>query len=154
MSKDGRVSLCADDLMNVNGRIMADLTDSDVCVIELPNKIVNGKKGKNGNIVFSYNTTGEQANVKLRVLKGSPDDKFLNEQINLYRNNKAGYILMTGSFTKRLGDGTGKITNEVYNFSAGIIDQIPGAKDNPEGDTEQGTSEYNILYMNTNRGFK
>lgn len=144
-------SLSGDDITIINDRIITDLADGDAINLDFPNNLVEGKKGKNRNVIITFNATGEQTTVTIRVLKASADDKYFNQELNTYRNNKAGYVLMSGEFIKRSGDGLGNIINEIYTMSAGIIQKIPNVKENVEGDTEQGVTIYTILFMNTDR---
>lgn len=144
-------SLTGEDVSIINDRILNDLADGDCVNLDYPNNLVEGKKGKNRNVLITFNATGEMVNCTIRVLKGSTDDKFFNNQLNIYKNDKSGYNLMTGEFIKRIGDGSGNITNEVYSMSAGFIQKIPNSKDNVEGDSEQAVSIYLIVFMNTDR---
>lgn len=147
------VALNGADLIIINDRIISDLADGDAVVLDFPNNIAEGKRGKNNNVIISFNSTGKAATATLRVLKGSADDKFFNQELNTYLNDKVGYVLMAGEFVKRIGDGAGTITNEVYIMSNGFIQKYPNTKDNVEGDTEQGVSVYQIMFMNMDRSF-
>jgi hypothetical protein len=144
-------SLTGNDITIINDRIFNDLADGDAINLDFPNNLVEGKKGKNRNAMITFNATGEQVTVTIRVLKASPDDKFLNNQLNLYRNNKSGYTLLTGEFIKRIGDGFGNITNEAYTMGAGYVQKIPNSKENVEGDSEQAVTIYQLMFMNTDR---
>lgn len=147
------VTLSGDDISIIGDRILADLADGDVVNLDFPNNITEGKKGKNGNTIITFNATGEQVTATIRVIKGSADDKFFNQELNTYRNNKAGYILLDGQFIKRSGDGQGNIINEIYNMINGFVQKIPNSKENVEGDSEQGVSIYQLMFMSTNRSF-
>jgi hypothetical protein len=52
---------------------------------------------------------------------------------------------------KRIGDGTGNVTNDVYKVNGGVVQKIPVVKENVEGDTEQSVSIYLIMFANTER---
>ena len=145
------VALTGNDTTIINDRILSNLADGDAVTLDYPNNLVEIKKGKNGNVLYAFNATGEQTTTTIRVLKGSADDKFLNQELNTYRNNKAGYILLTSQFIKNIGDGAGNIANEIYNMTAGIVQKIPNTKENVEGDTEQAVSIYQIIFANTDR---
>jgi hypothetical protein len=144
-------SLSGNDLTYISDRLLADLADGDAVVLDFPNNLVEGKKGKNRNAIITFNATGEQVTVTIRILKGSPDDKFFNNELNIYRNNKAGYILLAGEFIKRSGDGAGNIINEIFTMGAGFVQKFPNTKENVEGDSEQGVSIYQLVFMNTDR---
>jgi hypothetical protein len=145
------VSLTGNDISIINDRLLRDLADGDAVNLDFPNNLAEGKKGKNGNSIISFNEQGGMVTVTIRVLLGSPDDKYLNKELTLYKNNRAGYILLTGEFVKKVGDGQGNVSNIIYNMTAGFVQKYPNAKENTEGDTEQAVTIYQIVFMNTDR---
>jgi hypothetical protein len=145
------VSLTGDDISLVAGRVLEDLSDGDCVNIDVPNDIASGKRGKNGNVIIAYNSTGEVVEVTYRILLGSADDKFFNGQYISYKNSRAGYILLTGEFVKNVGDGFGNITKVIYTMTSGFIKKMPSIKENQEGDTEQAVVVYVVQYNNTDR---
>lgn len=146
------VSLTGKDSITLDGiRTLADFADGDVCNLEFPNNIVEAKVGKNGNAIYAFNSTGKTVNATLRILRGSADDKYLNSRLREYLNDQAAFVLIEGEFIKRAGDGQGNVSNDVYKLNGGVIQKIPGTKDNIEGDTEQSVSIYNIVFANTDR---
>jgi len=152
----GGVSLTGNDTIAIGARgaalrIFADLADGDTANIDFPNNLVEAKTGKNGNTIYAFNATGQVANMTIRVLRGSPDDKYLNSEMNLYIADPAAYPLLDGEMIKRIGDGTGAVTNDVYKVNGGVVQKIPVVKENVEGDTEQSVSIYLIMFANTER---
>lgn len=152
----GGVSLTGNDTMALGStgaalRIFADFADGDTVNLEFPNNLVEAKTGKNGNTIYAFNATGQVVNATVRVLRGSPDDKFLNAELNLYLADPAAYPLLAGEFIKRIGDGTGAVVNDVYKIGGGVVQKFPTVKENVEGDTEQSISIYLILFANTER---
>jgi hypothetical protein len=145
------VSLTGKDTSIIDDRVLNDFGDGDVVNIEFPNNLVEGKVGKNGNVLYAYNSTGNQVTVTMRLLRSSPDDKFFNTKVIQYKQNPAGFILMDGEFIKKVGDGKGNITNDIYKLSGGIIQKMVGGKENVEGDTEQSLSIYQLFFANTDR---
>jgi hypothetical protein len=145
------VSLTGKDTSIIDDRVLNDFGDGDVVNIEFPNNLVEGKVGKNGNVLYAYNSTGNQVTVTMRLLRGSPDDKFFNTKMIQYKQNPAGFILMEGEFIKKVGDGKGNITDDIYKLSGGIIQKMVGGKENVEGDTEQSLSIYQFFFANTDR---
>jgi hypothetical protein len=144
-------SLTGKDTQKINGRILNDLADGDCAVLEFPNDLSVVKKGKNGNSIFAFNYSGDTCEVTIRVLRGTADDKFLNNLLALYTNDPAAFTLMTGEFIKNVGDGSGGITSDIYIMSGGVFKKRPGVKDNAEGDTEQAISIYNLIFSNAPR---
>ena len=147
----GTVTLSGSDVILINTRNIVDLADGDCVTLDFPNDIAALKTGKNGNTIYSLNETGNQCEVKIRVLRGSADDKYLNNLMVQQQANFAGTVLNFGEFIKKLGDGEGNITNDTYILQGGIMTkQIPG-KNNVEGDTEQSISIYSMGFAKAPR---
>ena len=147
----GTVALSGADTININGRVLADLGDGDVVGMTFPNDISNVKTGKNGNSIYGLNESGKVCDVKVRVIRGSSDDKFLNGLLAQQKANFAGMILMTGQFIKKLGDGAGNIVSDTYIMSGGVFNKQVEAKSNVEGDIEQSVSIYHMKFSNSPR---
>ena len=147
----GTNSLTGADTMEINGRILIDLPNGDVTTITFPNDIASVTIGKNGNAIIALNETGKQTDVVQRVLVGSNDDKALNSILLNYQKDPVGFILMTGTFVKKSGDGQGNVNNTVYALSGGFINKRIEAKSNVEGDTEQSVAIYNMKFTNASR---
>lgn len=151
------VSLTGNDTIAVGTRgatlrILVDLADADTGVLEFPNNLVEAKTGKNGNTIYAFNSTGKVVTLTLRIMRGTTDDKYLNGEMNSFLNDPASYVLLDGEVVKRVGDGQGNITNDVYSLDGGIIQKMPAAKENVEGDTEQAITIWQIIFANSNRG--
>jgi hypothetical protein len=141
-------ALSGQDTIVLNGRVLVDLADGNVCELTFPNDIAAVKTGKNGNSLYALNESGKQADVKLRIVRGSDDDKYLLNLLNNQQNNFVGTVLLTGQFVKKIGDGAGNITNDIYNVSGGIFKkQVPGTQ-NVEGDTSQAVADYEMVFSN------
>lgn len=145
------VSLTGSDTTIINNTVLSDLGDGDCVNLDFPNEIAALKTGKNGNVIYSFNATGKECVVTLRVLRGSKDDKFLNNLLQIQDGNFASTILMTGEFIKKIGDGEGNITNDTYIMAGGIFSKRVVAKNNVEGDTEQSISIYELKFANAPR---
>jgi hypothetical protein len=146
------ISLTGKDTIKVNDRIFADLADGDVITITLPNDIVNVKTGKNGNSIYALNETGKQADVSIRLIRGSADDKFMNELLATQKNDLPAATLLTLDFAKRIGDGAGNITSDLSSLSGGVFSKaIPDSKENVEGDTETAVAVYSLKFTDEAR---
>lgn len=145
------VALSGNDTCNINDRILADLPDGDVVTLTFESEIATVKTGKNGNSIYGLNETGRVATVKIRVLRGSSDDKFLNGLIVQQQSNFAGFVLMTGEFVKKIGNGLGQILSDTYIMSGGIFTKLVEAKSNTEGDAQQSVAEYSLKFSNAPR---
>ena len=147
----GSAVLSGSDTLVIDDHVFNDFADGNVAEITFPNDISNLKTGKNGNTIYGLNESGRHAEFKVKVLRGSTDDKFLNGKLAAQQNNFAGFPLMVGTFVKKLGDGTGNITSDTYICSGGVFTKIPEAKSNVEGDTDQSTVIYTIKFSNAPR---
>lgn len=150
----GSVALTGKDTTILSDRIFNDFGTGDTVTIDFPNNLAEGKVGKNGNVIYAYNASGKTSTAVIRVLAGSSDDKFLNSKMQEYINDSAKFVLISGEFIKRVGDGKGNVTSIVYLFDGGVIQKIPGGKENVEGDTEQAIAIYTLLFANTDRAIQ
>ncbi len=145
------VSMSGNDTIKIDNRSLVDLADADVATLTFPTELASVKTGKNGNSLYAVNESGKQSEFTIRVIRGSADDKFLANKFASQQNNFAGFILMTGEFIKRVGDGSGKIIADTYIMSGGIFTKGIEAKSNVEGDVAQSVSIYTIKFSNSPR---
>ena len=145
------VALTGKDTIKINGRILADFADGDVASLTFPNDLMVAKTGKNGNSIFSFKYDGQQAELSLRVLRTSSDDRFLNNLLALMKNDPPAFALMTGEFGKNIGDGAGNPTQDIYVLSGGVFKRNADVKENAEGETDQAVVVYTILFTNAPR---
>jgi hypothetical protein len=147
----GTIVLSGSDTVILNNRIIADLADADCVALTFPTDIANVKTGKNGNAIYGLNESGKQCEVKVRVIRGSSDDKFLNNLMMQQKLNFAGTVLLIGEFIKRLGDGAGNVLSDTYIMSGGVFTKQIEGKSNVEGDTEQSVAVYTLKFSNAPR---
>lgn len=145
------VVLSGQDTVNINNRIFNNLADQNCVELTFPNDIMNVKTGKNGNSIYGFNETGKQCELKLRVIRGSQDDQFLNNLLSQQQANAAAFPLMIGEFIKKLGDGQGNITNDTYIMSGGVFTKQVEGKSNTEGEVEQSIAMYTLKFTNAPR---
>ena len=145
------VALTGNDVTKINDRIFSGFADGDCVKITYPNDLVIVKTGKNGNSLYGFKNDGRQVDVTLRVVLGSADDKFLNNINSLMKNDFAAFTLMTGEFTKRVGDGNGNITAVTYILSGGVISHQPEAVENADGNTDQSLVVWSLKFSNAPR---
>jgi hypothetical protein len=150
----GAVSLTGNDTIQIDSRILADLADGDAVMLTYPNDIANVKTSKNGNTIFALNNTGQQVEVTVRVLAGSSDDKYLNSRMQEMILDFSSFVLITGVFNKRVGDGAATVSSVIYQCSGGVVKRQPEAKTNAEGDTTQSVVVYVISFGNGNRSIQ
>lgn len=145
------VALSGADTIQINNYVLVDLADQNIVELTFPNEIAQVKTGKNGNSIYGFNTTGQQCEVKIRVLRGSADDQYLNNLLIQQNANFSGTVLMTGQFVKKIGDGQGNITSDTYILSGGVFTKQIEGKSNVEGDTEQSIAIYMMKFTNAPR---
>lgn len=145
------VAMSGNDTITINNRVLSDLADGNCVEMTFPNDIASVKTGKNGNSIYGLNETGKQCEVKIRVIRGSADDKFMLSLLAQQQQNFAGFPLMIGNFIKKIGDGLGNIASDQYIMSGGVHTKIPEAKTNVEGESEQSVAMYTLKFSNAPR---
>ncbi|MBZ5673710.1 MAG: hypothetical protein LAP61_05630 [Acidobacteriia bacterium] len=144
-------TVTSNDTLVLNGNVFNDLATDDVTTITFPNDLVNMKTGKNGNTIMAQNQQGFNANLALRVMRGSTDDQVLESILAASLNDFPSTALLAGSFVKRLGDGQGNVINDVYTLAGGVISKMVEGKENVGGDVMQAEAVYNIKFANAVR---
>lgn len=139
-------ALSGSDTAIINDRVLSDFADGDCVMVEPQGEIAKVKKGKNGNAIFALDESGTMAKTTYRIVRGSPDDKFLLDLLTQQQANFAGFPLMSGEFVKKIGDGKGNIAGDTYISSGGIFLKLVPAKSNVEGDTAQSLAIYEVMY--------
>lgn len=145
------VSITGNDTLIINGFNIFDLADGDNCALTHPNEIMSVKTGKNGNTIYALNNTGQQGETVFRVIRGSFSDRFLNRLLKQMQANPAGFVLMSGKFIKRAGNGLGFVTNDTYLLIGGVFFKLVDASSNAEGNTDQAVAVYSLRWGNVVR---
>lgn len=145
------ISLTGNDTISINNRVLNAFVDQNIAELTFPNDIAQVKTGKNGNSIYALNTTGRQCELKLRLLRGSSDDQFLNALLQSQNNAFAQTVLLIGEFVKQIGDGQGNVLTDTYIMSGGVFTKQVEVKSNVEGDTEQSVAIYMIKFSNSPR---
>jgi len=145
------VALSGNDTISLNNYVFSDLADGNAVELTFPSDIAQVKTGKNGNSIYGLNETGRQCEMKIRLLRGSADDQFMQNLLNQQMANFAGTVLLQGQFVKKLGDGKGNITSDTYIVGGGVFTKQIEGKMNVEGDTEQSIAIYMMKFSNAPR---
>ena len=145
------VSLTGNDTLKLRDRVFADFADADFAALTFPNDIAALKTGKDGNTIYALNETGRQAELVIRVLRGSSDDKILQNLLAAQHNDFPGFVTIEGELVKRVGDGKGNIITDTYLLTGGVFTKNVEVKSNAEGDTEQSVAVYTIGFGNNTR---
>lgn len=144
-------TVTSNDTLVLNGNVFNDQGTDDVTTITFPNELVTRKTGKNGNTIFAQNAQGLNADLSLRLLRGSSDDQFMQNIINTAPTDFPSTNFIDGSFTKRLGDGQGNVVADVYTLSGGVISKQVDGKENVSGDVSQGEVTYMVKFAKVTR---
>lgn len=147
----GSVTLTGNDTTIIGGRIFTDFADGDAIKLTFPDNVAEITIGKNGNTIYAFNAKGLKCEAELRLLRGSQDDKYLNNLQKSYLNDPPTFSPPSGEFIKRIGDGKGNVTNDAYIFAGGMPTKLPEARENVGGETEQAVTIWKIVFPNTNR---
>lgn len=147
-----QVAITGADTVIINDRILTAFADGDSGAFTFPNKLVEVKVGKNKNAIYAGNPMGLICEATLRIIRGTPDDKFLNSLQSAYLNDPPSFTLLTGEFIKRVGDGAGNVTNDVYALAGGVLPNLPEVKENQAGETEQAVTIWKLTFALTERG--
>lgn len=140
------VRLVGSDTIKINDRLLADFGHGEIAKLSYETDVVTVKTGKNGNVIYAKNESGNQATLELHLLRGSSDDKYLNNQMALYDKDPTHYILMNAELAKIIGDGKGVVTSDVYILTGGVCSKNVEAVTNVEGDVEQAVSLYTLKF--------
>jgi hypothetical protein len=147
----GSVVLSGNDSVTLDNSLLSDFADGAIAVLTFPNELSTTKTGKNNNTIYAENKTGENAELVLRLMKGSADDKKLNTRLAQQLNNYSQFVLVNGQLTKFLGDGRGKTLSDTYVLSGGTFTKGVEAQSNVEGNTDQSVSIYTIRFASARR---
>jgi hypothetical protein len=145
------VSITGNDTLIINGRVIANLADGDNGALTFPNELMSVKTGKNANTLYAFNNMGVQAELTLRLVRGSPDDRFLTALNNSMQLSPATFVLMTGTFVKRTGNGLGFVTNDTYVLQGGVFFKNVEVTSNAEGNTDQSAAIHSIRWGQASR---
>lgn len=144
-------ALTGNDTVMLNERVIKDMADGSIVEIAYQNDRVGVTTGKNDNTVYSENRTGSNAVLTLRVIRGSADDRWLNGLSIEQNKDLPSFSLLRGAFTKRVGNGYGVITYDNYILIGGAFQRYPDTQENLQGETEQGTTVYTIIFSKAER---
>lgn len=145
------IALTGNDSIIIDGLPLVDLATGDVGALTFPNDITSSTTGKNGNSIIAFNETGKIAELSIRVLRASDDDKTLNSKFKTMESDFPSFTVLTGSVVKRIGDGLSNVTEDTYSLSGGTFRKRVEGTSNVEGDTEQAIATYIITFTNSSR---
>lgn len=134
---------------------ITSFADGDYARITFPNDIMNFTIGKNRNMLAAYNAMGTLAELELRLLRGSKEDKFLQDQFPTFASDSLSFNFIFAKIIKNLGvsnEGASASTiEETYTLNNGIISKAPEIVSNVSGSTDQGVVVWQIRFAEFTR---
>lgn len=140
------IALTGKDTIAIDGLPFLNFGTGDVFMGEFPNNISTVDVGKNGNVIAALNANGALMEATIRLLRGSPEDIYLTTREAQWQSDPAAFVVYTGNFVKRIGDGTGAISPDTYIAAFGIPKKLVAFKSNVAGDTTQALAEHYITF--------
>lgn len=133
----------ANTTVTLNGRALVDLAQGDAVSIEFPNETSSKTMGINSSSVVKFRMDRNSANVKIKVLKASTDDVFLNSALNQEKPTVFSGSIKT-NFSRDGVDGV-----DSYALENGTITKRPAdTKNNVDGDE---VMEYELNFVSAVR---
>lgn len=140
---------------NATTNVITSFADGDYARVTFPNDIMNFTIGKNRNMIAAYNAMGTLAEMELRLLRGSKEDKFLQDRFPDFTSDQLSFDFIFAKIIKNLGKSNGGATvsaiEEIYTFNNGIISKAPEIISNVSGSTDQGVVVWQIRFAEFKR---
>lgn len=138
------------DIVEIDGRNITDWAGGgDVFIITYPTEKSATRVSKNGNANASRNTQGVVGEAVIKLLRGSPDDKYFNSKFIAWDNGLDSFSPFNGTATKVIKSSDGSVTNDVNTLTFGFPVKIDNFKMNVEADTEQDVVQYTVRFKTT-----
>lgn len=145
-----QLGLSADGLTTVTS-----FADGDYARVSFPNDIMNFVIGKNRNMLASYNAMGTLAEMELRLLRGSKEDKFLQDCFPTFASDQLNFSFIFAKIIKNLGvsneGASASSISETYALNNGIISKAPEIISNVSGSTDQGVVVWQVRFAEFTR---
>jgi hypothetical protein len=141
-----QTALTGQDTLIINGRIITALADATAVDLTFPTDIAAVKRGKDGNTIYAKNEEGRKAMMTIRLLLSSSDSIYLNSVLQQWKQSSSDFVLMTGAYYKRSGDGKGIVSTRVHQLTGGVFKKLPEALTNVEGNTDQSVAVWDIIW--------
>lgn len=134
---------------------ITSFADGDYARVTFPNDIMNFTIGKNRNMLAAYNAMGTLAELELRLLRGSKEDKFLQDQFPTFTSDSLSFSFIFAKVIKNLGvsneGATASTIEETYTLNNGIISKAPEIISNVSGSTDQGVVVWQVRFAEFTR---
>lgn len=130
---------------------LSDFADGGVAELSAPNEISTVTTGYNGNGLGAHNEPGRQRQLTIRLVKASPDDKRLNESLELWKKRDMRFKPFKMSFTKNITHSDGNLTHDTVECYFGLPAGVPTTAVDTTGNVEQVVSVYTITFADYKR---
>ncbi len=130
---------------------LTDYANGNVAELSTPNELSSMTTGYNGNGLAAHNEPGRQRVLTLRLVKGSGQDRRLNETFELWKKRDGRFKPLKAACTKNIGHGDGSITHDTTTVFFGIPGNAPTTFINTEGDIEQLVSIFTFNFADYER---
>lgn len=147
----GITAVAGNDVLILNGQVFTGYADADAIKFEPQGPIAQMKVSKDGNSIYAMQYSGIVGKLTIRLVRGCLDDQTLNALLQQWIGDPSTFVLMSGSYVKRVGDGKGNVTSEVYQLGGGVFEMIPSGMSNMDGSTESSVTVYTLLFRNDAR---
>lgn len=148
---NGISAVAGKDVLIIDGQVITGLADGDAIKIDFDGPIAQMKTSKDGNSIYAMQYSGIVAKLTVRLVRSCFDDATLNSKLQQWIADPTSFPLMAGSYVKRVGDGQGNVTSEIYQLAGGIFERIPSATTNMEGNVDQSVTVYTMMFRNNAR---
>lgn len=135
-------ALTGADTSIVFGRNLTNFGKGDVVKCDYPGDFVKVEQGKNGNTIYALDNSGLLAKLTIKLLRGSPDDRFMSAIVAAAAADLPTFDLGIGTFVKRIGQGNGQVVYDTYVLAGVCPTKKQPASENTDGDPEQAQVMY------------
>ena len=130
---------------------LSDFADGTIAELTAPNELATVVTGYNGNGLGAHNEPGRQRQLNLRLVKGSQDDKRLNETYELWKQRDTRFKPIKASFTKNISHSDGSTTHDTVECYFGLPTGVPSQSVDTTGNVDQVVSIYTLTFADYKR---
>lgn len=130
---------------------LSDFADGTVAELSAPNELATVVTGYNGNGLGAHNEPGRQRGLTLRLVKGSSDDKRINESYELWKQRDSRFRPFAVSLTKNISHSNGSTTHDTVECYFGLPTGVPTQSIDTTGNVDQVVSIYTLTFADYKR---
>lgn len=139
------MAIVADSTLIINERIISELANSTSVDLTPPSELVQMNIGKNGHILVGENAQGKMTDLKIRIVLGGSDDKFLNSLLTQANQRLSTFVPLTCKVSHIVRNAE-EVNLVQHILGEGVFAQLIPASMNAEGDTEQAVAVYSFKF--------